>query len=160
MYDIIADALKGYNLQVNSRAGAGKTTLLIAVAKAVNKRCVILTYNRALCDEANERLDGTPNCHCFTIHALFGKQTGTSCNTDIDLLYEGEVTRFEADIVLIDEAQDLRPTLYDAIMRMAPTAQYILCGTSTLPCCLTERNHGRKCPQAWRARGSGSFCPS
>ena len=125
---IVADVLQGFNLQVNSRAGAGKTTLLIAIAKAVNLQCVILTYNRALCDEANERLKGTPNCQCFTIHALFGRQTGTACHTDTDLLYEGDVTRFNADIVLIDEAQDLRPTLYDVIMKMSPTAQYVLCG--------------------------------
>ena len=125
---IIADVLSGYNLSVNSRSGAGKTSLLISIARAVDKKCVILTYNRALCDDANNRLANVDNCRCFTIHSLFGKQSGIICNTDAGLLHEGEVEPFQADIVMIDEAQDLRPSLYNAIIKMAPIAQYILCG--------------------------------
>ena len=128
MDDVIRDVKNGLNVMVNSRAGCGKTTLLLRIAAATDRKCVILTYNRALCDEARVRLKDVPNCTCHTIHAMFGLQSGTVCSTDIGLLYTGEVTRFEADIVMIDEAQDLRPSLVSAILRMAPVAQYVVCG--------------------------------
>lgn len=127
---ILQDVHRGFNVKVNSRAGCGKTTLLLKIAQAVNEKCIILTYNRALCEQAQSRLksQGIENCTCHTIHALFGLQAGVSCSTDAGLLYDGPVETLDCGIVMIDEAQDLRPSLFDAIRRMVPVAQFVVCG--------------------------------
>lgn len=125
---ILQDARDGYNISIRARAGAGKTTTILSIAKAlVGKKIEILTYNRALANEctakiALQQIDAT----CSTIHAKFSSCCGVICNDDFLLLEQTEVSRFEADIVMIDEVQDMRPLLFDALMKMIPLHKQII----------------------------------
>lgn len=117
---------------VVARAGGGKTSLLLDICQERPlQKCVILTYNRSLADECNVRIqnEGITNAECSTIHSMFGRCTGNVCQTDIGLLWTGDVSRFDANVVLIDEAQDLRPSFVSAINLMIPhNAQLIVVG--------------------------------
>ena len=125
---IIADACAGYNVSICARAGAGKTSTILAVAKALaGKTIEILTYNRALANECtaklkSEKIEG----NCSTIHSKYSKCCGKVCNDDFCLLEHEDVQRFEADVVMIDEVQDLRPLLFEALMKMIPYDRQII----------------------------------
>lgn len=125
---ILQDAHDGYNISIRARAGAGKTTTILSIAKALSgKKIEILTYNRALANEcaakiALEQIDAT----CSTIHAKFSRCCGVICNDDFSLIEQTEVSRFEADIIMIDEVQDMRPLLFDALMKMIPLQKQII----------------------------------
>lgn len=125
---ILQDALDGYNISICARAGAGKTTTILAIAKALfGKKIEILTYNRALANECTakieiEQIDAT----CSTLHAKFSRCCGVICNDDFAILEQEQVARFEADIIMIDEVQDMRPLLFDALMKMIPLQKQII----------------------------------
>ena len=96
--------------------GSSKTTCMMQAASVLRDRKVtILTYNRALCDEAKARCQrlGLNNCACCTIHALVAKCAGTLCQNDDRLLSivesweRGDTAPIpiSADLVLLDEVQ-------------------------------------------------------
>lgn len=128
---VVFDVQSGFNVKIIACAGAGKTSLMLRIAEACGKKTVILTYNRALTDECNKRISelNLTNTKCHTIHSMFGICAGKTCQTDIDLLHDGDVSRFSADLVCIDESQDLRPTFYNALCRILPLgSQYVVAG--------------------------------
>ena len=113
---ILADAHKGYNLSIRARAGSGKTTTILSIAKALSgKKIEILTYNRALSNECTAKITQQGiDAACHTIHAKFSRCCGLVCNDDFGLLEQAKIERFDADVVMIDEVQDLRPLLLEA----------------------------------------------
>lgn len=120
---ILKDINDGKNISIIARAGCGKTTTLLNIAEATpGKRKEILTYNNALAASCNEHIiqKGIPDTHCSTIHSKFGKCASKVANDDIELLSFDQITRFSADIVMIDEIQDLRPILYESICKILP----------------------------------------
>jgi hypothetical protein len=91
------------------------------------RKVLIITYNRALADECTVRIQnlGMENrVHCYTIHSLAGKFAGAGvvCNDDQTLLrlvdnLDAKLThpqgfKIPLDLVMLDEAQDLRPLFY------------------------------------------------
>jgi hypothetical protein len=127
--EIIQTVAQGENVIVDARAGAGKTSLLLEMAACLQyKKIAILTYNRSLTDECNDRITSLQLSHvmCHTIHSMFGACVNKTCQTDLDLIEHGPVTRFSADIVCIDEAQDIRPSYFSVLCKMIPEQSQIV----------------------------------
>ena len=130
----VVDALKnGHCVAVPSVAGSGKTTTMLqAASQLCDRKVTIITYNRSLkedCQARIRRLRLSGRVCCYTLHGLVSKASNETCKDDQCLLKvlesweKGYKTPFEHsqserhvfDLVMLDEAQDLRPTFYRAI---------------------------------------------
>lgn len=128
------DAVKaGKCLSILAVAGSGKTTTMLQIASSLpsHRRVTIVTYNRSLKDECQQRIQmcGLSNrVAAYTIHGLVTKVSERVCNDDHKLnqvvkQWDEEVEKYEEeenvivmfDLLMIDEAQDLRPSFYKAI---------------------------------------------
>jgi Karyopherin (importin) beta len=141
------DAIQaGKCLSILAVAGSGKTTTMLQIASSLpsHRRVTIVTYNRALKDECQRRIQMCGLSHrvaAFTVHGLVTRVSKRICNDDHKLnqvvkIWDDEIVedcvggenndaRFMKkkeennlimlDIVMIDEAQDLRPSFYKAI---------------------------------------------
>ena len=101
---------------------------MLQVACQLQDRTVtILTYNRSLKDDCQARIKKLhlqQNCQCYTIHGLVSKCSGSPCHNDdalLDILQcwddptKPRPKQLFLDLVMIDEAQDLRPSFFKAI---------------------------------------------
>jgi len=112
---------------IPSVAGSGKTTCILQVASSLpaGRTATIITYSRALKDECEERIRElriSRVVKVFTVHGLATKVSGRVCKSDTELLKA--VRQWEAagvqnpqrfDLVMLDEAQDLRPSFVRAL---------------------------------------------
>jgi hypothetical protein len=116
---------------VRACAGSGKTTCMLQVAASLppSRRVLIITYNRSLADECKERIQrlSLGDCvKCYTIHGLVSRYAGRACNDDKKLADQldwwdsglGFANTLKLDIVMVDEAQDLRPLFHRALSRI------------------------------------------
>jgi hypothetical protein len=129
----------GHCVTIPSVAGSGKTTCMLQIAASLpkGKKVTIVTYNRALSDECKERivkcgLQG--NASCYTIHGLVGRVAQKVCNDDTKLInvvnkwdnsfadgnvtmstYNTNISPISLDLLILDEAQDIRPCFYRAL---------------------------------------------
>lgn len=125
---VVRDVVElGACARVTAVPGAGKTTLSLALAArcAPGERVLVITYNKNLevSLAAAVRAKGIDNLDASTIHGLVMRQSGQLCSDDSEMLniVESNTTVFaplEAHIVMIDEAQDLRPLYVQAIGRV------------------------------------------
>lgn len=132
---IINAVLAGKNVIVNSVAGSGKTTTLFFIAQAIQTSCVILTYNKALQEDTLQRTrDLGITLPVYTIHAAAGHAYGMKGNIRDDKsltacaysnVVDCDITR--AQIVMIDEVQDLTPEIMTFLTKLQPT-QFVLVG--------------------------------
>jgi hypothetical protein len=67
--DAVATLKAGENLKVIAFAGAGKTTTLKSCAQARKDRGIYLAFNKAIADEAKQKL-GATKCQAMTMHGL------------------------------------------------------------------------------------------
>lgn len=111
----ILEDLKTQNVIVTAVAGAGKTTLAMHVCqKFESKNVLIITYNRALKESSQERVDelGFGNrVSVKTYHGLMASVTKELCFDDVMFrnLLSANMSEFQVpDIVIIDEMQDQR----------------------------------------------------
>lgn len=115
----ILHTLRDFNVITESVAGSGKTTLALHTALAyTSSKFLIVTYNRALSQDCNEKIKQMKlesRVKCFTYHALMAKVCNQSCYNDvmfIDLLKNYIPTLstldFEFDSLIVDEMQDQR----------------------------------------------------
>ena len=100
---------------------------MLHVSRALKKPAVIATYNRALADECNARIQKlglSGLIKCYTFHGLVAKSAGRSCRNDTELLQilaewdQGTAQplwRLPCSIVMLDEVQDLRPSFANAL---------------------------------------------
>lgn len=126
---IINEILNGKCVVVKACAGSGKTTTMLHIANSLpkHKKVIIITYNRSLSDECKERIK---HCNlqssvwCYTIHGIMTRVSGQICNDDSKLIQivrkwdkDGLDCSFnlDYDLVMLDEAQDLRPSFYSAL---------------------------------------------
>ena len=117
--EIISSFTQGYNIKVEAVAGSGKsTTLLLLAQEAKDKfRCktLILTYNRDLKDELQEkitRLNLSSHCDAYTYHGYASRMYHTSIYDDKLLHHHLTMTpRITSayPIILLDEVQDMNP---------------------------------------------------
>jgi hypothetical protein len=125
----ILDCLRNTNVITSSVAGSGKTTLALHVVRTYNtSRFLIVTYNRSLSQDCNDKiakLKLTDKVKCFTYHALMGSVCNKPCyndtmflellNTDICALTE---IHFDFDAIIVDEMQDQRLHHYVFLCRL------------------------------------------
>lgn len=135
----VLDAVaSGRCVTVCSVAGSGKTTLMLQIAQALQQRepgrqAQIVTYNRALKDECEERireLGLTQTVRSATIHGLMARCAGRSCKNDTEM---NDITAdwdrgqpmknpISCEVILLDEVQDLRPSFYRAVKHLLHAA--------------------------------------
>eukprot|EP01052_Picozoa_sp_SAG31_P012721 SAG31_NODE_749_length_12378_cov_8.688818_6_plen_982_part_00 len=125
--EVIEAVRTGHCVAVSSVAGSGKTTCMLQVAANLPERHVtIVSYNRELRDECVLRIRDHGLDHhvkSYTIHGLASKCSDRTLNDDTKLmskvvewdrgLAKPDSLRF--DLLMIDEAQDLRPSFFRAL---------------------------------------------
>ena len=144
---IIQAVQTGYCVTVKACAGSGKTTCMLQVAQQVllaqpHRNVVIITYNRSLADDCKVRIAKLHHLqqriHCYTIHGLVSRYAGQICNDDNKLLQTLQVwdrnhgITFNnhgrssvpppLDLVMLDEAQDLRPLFHKLLSHIFNTS--------------------------------------
>lgn len=136
---VLSDVVLGNHCcVVTAVPGAGKTTLAIELARrCTGANMLVITYNKvlelALSDKVGAR--GVRNLTASTIHGLLGRQSSVQCSDDIEMLTiveqvesgECRLQALDADIVIIDEAQDLRPLFVRAIQAVLRTRRKDVC---------------------------------
>lgn len=125
--DIIQAVGEDRCVTIRACAGSGKTTCMLQVAASLPewRQALIITYNRSLADECKERIQRLSLGHrvwCYTIHGLASRFASRVCNDDHKLMKQLDrwnkgldrtPTRpMQLDLVMIDEAQDLRPLFH------------------------------------------------
>ena len=125
--DIIRAVGEGQCVTIRACAGSGKTTCMLQVAASLpeSRNALIITYNRSLADECKERIQRLSMGHrtkCYTIHGLASRFVGKVCNDDHKLMRQldrwdkgldlNPAYPMPLDLVMIDEAQDLRPLFH------------------------------------------------
>lgn len=122
---IISDLENQKNLIISSVAGSGKTTASLVIAKYfIEKKILLLSYNRRLKDETEERVKkaNLKNLEVFTIHSFAGKVANKTCKSDEKLLQiastNWKLKKINYDIIIIDEAQDLTEVYFTVIQKI------------------------------------------
>ncbi len=114
------------NAVVEAVAGAGKTYTIAGIAKQnADKRILVLTYNRTLCDETHLRFKslGLRNVEVRTFHGFVYHYYDDSDRTDaiIDKTVTQDLTpnkRYLVDILVLDEFQDLNNRLFSFTLKL------------------------------------------
>lgn len=135
----------GENVVVDAVAGSGKTTTIVFVAQTlVQKRILILTYNRKLKEETRQRLQEYEDVDVHNYHSLVQSYFGVPCQDDkmmADFLgtpaskmatYK-DLPNF--DLIILDEVQDMTP-LYFQLVHFLKTQ---LKDPNPQLCCLGDR---------------------
>ena len=127
---VIEQLRLGRCVSLSALAGTGKTTTALQVVQALQINTVILTYNRFLSDDCNERIHkfNIKNCVAFTYHGFISKCSATLCNNDTALLelvrkWENGIdvpARYQHSLFIIDEIQDMKPSFYEALRFLFP----------------------------------------
>lgn len=124
--EIITKLLKGSNVLTDSVAGSGKTTTILFLALAAsNKKIITITYNSRLKAETRQRVreNGVTNLEVHSYHSLGLAYYIKPCLNDVHL---GEILRKNinpfpppsADILILDETQDMTKTYYDFVRKV------------------------------------------
>lgn len=144
--DIIRAVGEGKCVTIRACAGSGKTTCMLQVAASLPewRNALIVTYNRSLADECKERIQRLSmgrRTKCYTIHGLASRFAGKVCNDDHKLMRQldrwdkgldlNPTHTMPLDLVMIDEAQDLRPLFFRVLSHIFGVA-----GDSGIQICL------------------------
>ena len=122
----IIDLLNDYNVIVDSVAGCGKTTTNLFIAKHYSDlNILLLTYNSKLKIETKERVQlyNINNLDVFSYHSFTVKYYNSKGYTDKiikDTVIENLQPKFKYnyDLIIIDEAQDLTPLYYELVCKI------------------------------------------
>lgn len=122
----IINLLNDYNVIVDSVAGCGKTTTNLFIAKHYsNLNILLLTYNSKLKIETKERVQShnINNLDVFSYHSFTVKYYNSKGYTD--KIIKDTVTKnlqpkfkYNYDLIIIDEAQDLTPLYYELVCKI------------------------------------------
>jgi len=118
--------LKTNNIIIDSVAGCGKTTTNMFIGKIFNtSNILLLTYNSKLKLETREKVKmyGISNIEIHSYHSFCVKNYDHKCFTDEKIIHVLENNQppfngFDYDIIILDEAQDINPTLYNLICKI------------------------------------------
>ena len=137
---IVALLKGGSNVLTQAEPGAGKTTTALMVCKEF-KRVLLLTYSSSLKSETRTRVRAMPgivhNVVVHSFHSAAQQFYKSDCHNDAhlrQLLDSGKRMFFEHefDLVVVDEAQDLKPQLHELTMRirrdLAASCQWLVVG--------------------------------
>ena len=114
------------NVMGDARAGSGKTRTISGIAKAaIKSKILVLTYSKQLQKDSAKRFAamGLNNADICTIHAALGRIYGGVIYTEdhVKTLINSDRPPRHAlrySIVVIDEAQDLTPLLFRAVVKL------------------------------------------
>lgn len=122
----IINLLDNNNVIVDSVAGCGKTTTNLFIAKHYNKlNILLLTYNSKLKIETKERvkLHNINNLYVYSYHSFTVKYYNNKGYTD--KIIKDTITnnlesnsKYNYDLIIIDEAQDLTPLYYELVCKI------------------------------------------
>eukprot|EP00854_Cymbomonas_tetramitiformis_P000568 gene568-968_t len=135
---IVAAFVSGANVIVNAVAGSGKTTTILHVAKALpHRRILVLTYNARLklATRAAIQHYGLRNVEAHSFHAAGAKfyaghvsEHAADFRTDKGLMRLVKEPRPPSralvlggdpfDALVVDEAQDLKPLLFQVVQKL------------------------------------------
>jgi hypothetical protein len=124
---IVEEFSNNKNLIIDAVAGCGKTTTILSILLnnlTRKKRILVLTYNRALCDETCAKCakKGINPGDIYTFHGFINRKYAGDCRDDSGLdncIFENLIKQGETyDAIIIDEAQDLRPIFFDAVKKI------------------------------------------
>jgi hypothetical protein len=112
---IITHVTKGYNVAVDACAGSGKSTTILSTAMAQpHKRFLLITYNKSLRKEIQEKVVelGIKNVAVHTYHSLAVAIYDPEAFVDkaMRLLVQQDkppLRLIPADVIVLDEAQDM-----------------------------------------------------
>jgi hypothetical protein len=136
---IIDDVIQGQHVSVTALPGSGKSMVAYElIRQSVSDTSVILImYNRSLADATAsnlKRLDLDPSrtVKAFTFHGLASSLSGTVCHNDRDIANAITALNSAASppawhmddfsLLIIDEAQDMRPDFMRLVHYMIQTA--------------------------------------
>ena len=112
----------GDNVRVIAVAGAGKSTIILQMTKTSEDPICILTYNKTLQKELEEKLKNIGSTSkCFTFHGLAGEYISI-CQDDNELansLSKPIKKEFPFSKIIIDEAQDIKKVYVELISKLA-----------------------------------------
>jgi hypothetical protein len=121
---IINEVFLNKNVIVNAVSGSGKSTCILSMAKYINKSILQITYNKALRHEVRKKaiLFGLNNIVIHTYHSLAVKYYDAEAHTDekVSEIINSNVRPKSVnhyDIIVIDEAQDMKDVLYRFIKK-------------------------------------------
>lgn len=123
---LIIESIGKGNVCVDAVAGSGKTTLSLKIAEHYSsKKILLLTFNARLKTETRQRASavGLTNIEAHSFHAFGLKYYRDPCRGDEDMLAILEHNlkprrRTCFDIVIIDEAQDLKELFYRFVLKI------------------------------------------
>lgn len=133
---VIDEVKRGSNVVVDAVAGSGKTTTILAMAEQMPEvRFLQIAYNTQLRFEVQDRVAalGLKNIEVHTYHSISSKHYGFVTRND-DELEDAIVAELchelmGYDVVVLDEAQDIRPLLHRFAMIFIPyDAQLVIIG--------------------------------
>lgn len=118
--------LENNNVIVDSVAGSGKTTTILQISqKFIDKSILLITYNAKLKAETREKIIfyKIKNLEAHTYHSFGYKYYSEKCTNDTELkkILEKNVTvvkKFDYDIIVIDEAQDMTPLFCNFVKKI------------------------------------------
>ena len=119
-------AIQKNNVIVDSIAGSGKTTTILHIANEFqDKNILLLTYNKRLKFETREKKEllKLKNIEIHSYHSFGFYYYDKKCNTDqgiIDMIKKKFTSfkKFEYDIIILDEAQDISKLYFEFICKI------------------------------------------
>lgn len=126
---LIVELVKtGVNVFIDAVAGSGKTTTSLYITKNnIQKNILLLTYNAKLKIETKEKakLLNLSNIEIHSYHAFCVKYFSKKAYNDTGILAylkqkikNEPFKKFNYDIVIIDEAQDMNPLYYELVLNI------------------------------------------
>ncbi len=116
--------IKDHNVIVDSVAGSGKTTTVLHIAKKyTNNKILLLTYNKRLKEETRTKIVQLKleNIIAENYHSFCKNKYNKPCYRDEmirDIINSETNVKFNYDIIIIDEAQDVTPLYYNLICKI------------------------------------------
>jgi hypothetical protein len=122
----IDELSKNRNVIIDSVAGCGKTTTNMYICKQFEScNILLLTYNARLKLETRVKAEqcGIGNISVQSYHSFCVKNYDRECFTDskiLEILKNDTpcINDFRYDIIILDEAQDINPTLYELFCKI------------------------------------------
>lgn len=137
---LIVEQIEVSNVSVIAVSGCGKTTVLNSIAKEYkDKQVLLMTYSSSLKAEGRQKAKelGIDNITIHSFHSFNTSLYGSKDFTDRGLIKtlndNIHPKPYSFDIILVDEAQDATPTLYDFTQKVIEDngnseAKVLLCG--------------------------------
>ena len=118
----------GYNVAVDACAGSGKSTTILSIAQELTGRKIRqFTYNAMLRHEVKEKIQelGLDNLQVHTYHSFAVKYYSAGAHTDTGIrqvIRDNIAPKIPipfADIIVLDEAQDMTYLYFQLVVKMA-----------------------------------------